>query len=103
MSPYGIAFRRSRGASCPIRLPQYRLRLAGHNEDRDDHHHYGGHGGWGHHDEVSFRWEGPFKGVSRSIVTRCLRQATDMPSHSRALGGHFFFFFPFFPLAISPF
>ena len=45
----------------------------------------------------------PFKGVSRSIVTRCLRQATDMPSHSRALGGHFFFFFPFFPLAISPF
>ena len=53
--------------------------------------------------EVSFRWEGPFKGVSRSIVTRCLRQATDMPSHSRALRGHFFFFFPFFPLAISPF
>jgi|RhiMetdeSRZDD1v2_1073273.scaffolds.fasta_scaffold1962802_1 hypothetical protein len=75
----------------------------GHDEDRDDRHHYGGHGGWGHHDEVSFRWEGPFKGVSRSIVTRCLRQATDMPSHSRALGGHFFFFFPFFPLAISPF
>jgi hypothetical protein len=62
MSPYGIAFRRSRGASCPIRLPQYRLRLAGHDEDRDDHHHYGGHGGWGHHDGSVLPLGGSFLG-----------------------------------------
>ena len=24
--------------------------LAGHDGDRDDHRHNGGHGGWGHHD-----------------------------------------------------
>jgi hypothetical protein len=32
--------------------------LAGHDEDRGDHRHHGGYGGWGHHDGWGHRGGG---------------------------------------------